>query len=181
MITNEKTKWIIDPVHTQVQFKAKHLVIATVTGSFSEFEGGMNSSREDFTDADVWFSANTASLNTGTPDRDNHLRSADFFDSANYPTLSFKSTEIRKSGNGNYKLAGNLTIRDTTRPLELDVEYGGTMKDPWGNIKAGFEMTGKLNRKDYGLNWNAITEAGGLIVSEEVKILLNVELSRQKE
>jgi polyisoprenoid-binding protein YceI len=179
MTTTNKTKWLIDPAHTQIQFKVKHLVIATVTGSFDKFEGMMDSSREDFTDAEVWFSADTASVNTGTPDRDNHLISADFFDSANHPKLTFKSASIKKKDGDKYKLAGDLTIRGTSRSIDLDVEYGGLMKDPWGNTKVGFELTGKLHRKDYGLNWNAITEAGGLVVSEEVKISINVELSRQ--
>lgn len=179
MTTTHKTKWLIDPAHTQIQFKVKHLVISTVTGSFDKFEGGMDSSREDFTDAEVWFSADAASVNTGIPDRDNHLRSADFFDAANHPKLTFKSTGIQKNGGDKYKLTGDLTIRGTSRPIELDVEYGGLMKDPWGNTKLGFELTGKLHRKDYGLNWNAITEAGGLVVSEEVKISINVEVSRQ--
>lgn len=179
MTTTNKTKWLIDPAHTQIQFKVKHLVISTVTGGFDKFEGGMDSSSEDFRDAEVWFSADAASINTGTPDRDNHLRSADFFDAANHPKLTFKSTSIKKTGKENYKLIGDLTIRGTSRPIELDVEYGGLMKDPWGNTKAGFELTGKLQRKDYGLNWNAITEAGGLVVSEEVKILINVEVNRQ--
>jgi polyisoprenoid-binding protein YceI len=179
MTTTDKTKWLIDPAHSQIQFKVKHLVISTVTGSFAKFEGGMNSGTDDFTDAEAWFSADIASINTGTPDRDNHLRSADFFDAANYPKLTFKSTGIQKTGGDRYKLTGDLTIRGTSRPIELDVEYGGLMKDPWGNTKIGFELSGKLNRKEYGLNWNAITEAGGLVVSEEVKILINVELSRQ--
>jgi len=179
MTTTNKTKWLIDPAHTQIQFKVRHLVIATVTGSFDKFEGGMDSSREDFTDAEVWFTADASSVNTGTPDRDAHLKSADFFDAANHPKLNFKSTVIQKTGQGAYKLTGDLTIRGTTRPIELGVEYGGLMKDPWGNTKVGFELTGKLHRKDFGLNWNAVTEAGGLVVSEEVKILINVELARQ--
>jgi polyisoprenoid-binding protein YceI len=179
MTTTDKTKWLIDPAHTQIQFKVKHLVISTVTGSFDKFEGGMDSSREDFTDAEVWFSADAASVNTHATDRDNHLRSADFFDVANHPKLTFKSTGIQKQGGDKYKLTGDLTIRGTSLPIELDVEYGGLMKDPWGNIKVGFELTGKLHRKDYGLNWNAITEAGGLVVGEEVKILINVEVGRQ--
>ena len=179
MTTTDKTKWMIDPAHTQVQFKVKHLVISTVTGSFDKFEGGMNSGREDFTDAEVWFSADASSINTGTPDRDKHLKSTDFFDADNHPKLTFKSTGIQKKEGDRYKLAGDLTIRGTSRPIELDVEYGGLMKDPWGNTKVGFELSGKLNRKDYGLTWNAVTEAGGLVVSEEVRILINVELSRQ--
>jgi polyisoprenoid-binding protein YceI len=179
MTTTNKTKWLIDPAHTQIQFKVKHLVISTVTGSFDKFEGGMDSSREDFTDADVWFSADLASINTNAPDRDAHLKSADFFDAANHPKLTFKSASIQKKGKDNYKMTGDLTMRGTTLPIELDVEYGGLVKDPWGNIKVGFELTGSLNRKDYGLNWNAVTEAGGLVAAHEVKILINVELSRQ--
>jgi polyisoprenoid-binding protein YceI len=179
MKTSNKTKWLIDPSHTQIQFKVKHLVISNVTGSFDKFEGGMESSREDFADAEVWFSADAASINTGMVDRDNHLRSADFFDAANYPKLTFKSTSIQKKDAEKYKLIGDLTIRGTSHPIELDMEYGGIMKDPWGNTKAGFELTGKFNRKEYGLNWNAITEAGGLVVSEDVKTLINVEVSRQ--
>ncbi len=179
MTTTDKTKWLIDPAHTQIQFKVKHLVISTVTGSFEKFEGGMYSSREDFTDAEVWFSADVSGVNTNAPDRDTHLKSADFFDAANHPRLTFKSTGIQKSGGDKYKLTGDLTIRGNTHPLELDVEYGGLMKDPWGNIKVGFELTGRLNRKEYGLNWSAITEAGGLVAGDEVKLLMNVELSRQ--
>jgi polyisoprenoid-binding protein YceI len=179
MTTTNKTKWLIDPAHTQIQFKVKHLVISTVTGSFDKFEGGMDSSREDFTDAEVWFSTDTSSVNTNAPDRDTHLKSGDFFDAANHPKLTFKSTGIQKKNGDKYKLAGNLTIRGNSHPIELDVEYGGLMKDPWGNTKVGFELTGSLNRKEYGLNWSAITEAGGLVVADEVKLLINVELSRQ--
>lgn len=179
MTTTEKTKWIIDPAHTQIQFKVKHLVISTVTGNFEKFEGGISSGREDFSDAEVWFSADTASVNTGMPDRDNHLRSADFFDAANHPKLTFKSTVIKKTGNKSFTLTGDLTIRGTTHQIEFAVEFGGTMKDPWGNIKAGFELTGNLMRKDYGLQWNVATEAGGLLVGDEVRIVINVEVSRQ--
>lgn len=179
MTTNNKTKWVIDPAHTQIQFKVKHLVISTVTGSFDKFEGGIDSSEEDISEAEVWFSADTSSVNTNAPDRDAHLKSADFFDAANHPKLTFKSTGIQKKAKDKYKLMGDLTIRGNTHPVELDVEYGGLMKDPWGNTKVGFELTGNLHRKEYGLNWNAITEAGGLVVSDEVKLLLNVELSRQ--
>ena len=179
MTTTDKTKLLIDPAHTQIQFKVKHLVISTVTGSFHKFEGGMAASSGDFSDGEVWFSADVSSISTNAPDRDTHLKSADFFDEANHPKLTFKSTGFQKKAGDNYKLTGDLTIRGTSHPIELDVEYGGLMKDPWGNIKVGFELTGRLNRKDFGLSWNAITEAGGLVVGEEVKVLINVELSRQ--
>jgi polyisoprenoid-binding protein YceI len=179
MTAINKTKWIIDPAHTQVQFKVKHLVISSVTGSFDKFDGGIEASREDFSDAEVWFSADVSSINTNVPDRDAHLKSPDFFDATNHPKLTFKSTGIKKTADEKYKLTGDLTIRGTSRPIGLDVEYGGLMKDPWGNTKVGFELSGKIHRKDYGLSWNAITEAGGLVVSEDVNILIDVELSRQ--
>jgi polyisoprenoid-binding protein YceI len=179
MTTTSKVKWVIDPAHTEIQFKVKHLVISTVTGNFEKFEGYLETSREDFSDAEISFSADVASISTNAPDRDAHLKSADFFDVANYPKLTFKSKNMKKSGADTYKLTGDLTIRGTTHEIVLDVEHGGIVKDPWGNTKAGFELTGNLIRKDYGLNWNAVTEAGGLLVGEEVKIVVNVELARQ--
>jgi len=172
-------KWVIDPAHSEIHFKVKHLVIATVTGSFDKFEGFLETDTEDFSNARIEFSADVNSINTNTPDRDNHLKSPDFFDAANHPKLFFKSSSFRKSGDSEFKLTGDITIRGVTREISLDVEFGGTMKDPWGNEKAGFELTGKLNRKDFGLNWNAVTETGGLVASEEVKLQLSVELVKQ--
>jgi polyisoprenoid-binding protein YceI len=134
MTTTNKTKWLIDPAHTQIQFKVKHLVIATVTGSFDKFEGGMDSSREDFTDAEVWFSADTASVNTGTPDRDNHLISADFFDAGNHPRLTFKSASIRKKDGDKYKLAGDLTIRGTSRSIGIWWPHEGSLGEYKGRF-----------------------------------------------
>jgi polyisoprenoid-binding protein YceI len=175
----KSTKWIIDPAHTEIHFKVKHLVISSVTGSFDKFEGSMETSREDFTDAVIDFSADVNSVYTNMPDRDNHLKSADFFDTANHPKLTFRSKSIQKKKENEFILSGDLTIRGITRGIALDVAFGGIMKDPYGNVKAGFELTGKINRKDYALNWNAITEAGGVVVSDEVKILVNVEMVRQ--
>ncbi len=179
MNTATKTKWIVDPAHSQVNFKVKHLVISTVTGSFDKFEGTVETANDDFSDAEVTFSADVASINTNAPDRDAHLKSPDFFDVQNYPKLTFKSTQIKKTGSDKYVLKGDITIRGVTKSIDLDVEFGGIMKDPWGNTKAGFELTGKLMRKEFGLSWNAVTEAGGLVVSDEVKILCNVEINRQ--
>jgi polyisoprenoid-binding protein YceI len=172
-------KWVIDPAHSEINFKVKHLVIATVTGSFDKFEGTLESVSDDFSDASITFTAEVNSINTNMPDRDTHLKSPDFFDAANYPKVIFKSKGFKKLGESEYKLTGDITMRGVTREVTLDVEFGGTMKDPYGNLKAGFELAGKLNRKEFGLNWNAVTEAGGLVVSEEVKLQLSIELVKQ--
>ncbi len=174
-----KTKWAIDPAHTEIQFKVKHLVISTVSGKFEKFDGAVYSSSPDFSDAEVEFSADVDSINTSQPDRDGHLKSPDFFDAANHPKLTFKSTNIKKTGDSEYLMTGDLTIRGVSKPIQLSVEYGGTTKDPYGNTKAGFEITGKINRKDFGLTWSAVTETGGLVVSDEVKLQLAVELAKQ--
>jgi polyisoprenoid-binding protein YceI len=174
-----KSNWIIDPAHSEIQFKVKHLVIANVTGSFDKFEGSLETSREDFSDAVIAFSADINSINTNVPDRNAHLKSADFFDAANHPKLTFKSKSLQKKKNDEYDLAGDLTIRGISRPVMLGVTFGGVVKDPYGNVKAGFELNGKVNRKDFSLNWNAITEAGGMVVSDEVRIMANVELALQ--
>jgi len=179
METKEKTKWVIDPAHTEIQFKVKHLVISTVSGQFDRFEGTVWSLADDFSDLEADFSADIDSINTSQADRDTHLKSPDFFDAVRYPKLTFQSKSIRSKGDGGFVMKGDLTIRGTTKSVELDVVYGGTMKDPWGNMKAGFEVSGKINRKDYGLTWNAVTETGGLVVADEVKLQMNVELARQ--
>lgn len=171
------TKWGIDPTHTEVQFKVKHLVIATVTGFFKKFSGSIESATDDFDGATASFSLDVNSIDTNQADRDAHLKSPDFFAADQYPTVDFKGTIKKVSGN-DYKLTGDLTMRGTTKAVELSAEFGGIMVDPWGNTKAGFEINGKINRKDFGLNWNAITEAGGMVVSEDVKLHLNVELAK---
>lgn len=175
--TQTTTQWVIDTTHTEVQFKVKHLVIATVTGSFKKFSGTVESETEDFDGAQVNFSINANSIDTNQADRDAHLKSPDFFAAAEYPTLDFAGT-LKKAEGSNYKLDGDLTIRGTTKQVSLAVEFGGTTVDPWGNTKAGFEINGKINRKDFGLNWNALTEAGGMVVSEEVRIHINAELAK---
>ena len=130
MKTTNKSTWVIDPAHSEIHFKVKHLVIATVTGSFDKFEGSLVTGSDDFSDAVIEFSADVNSINTNTPDRDAHLKSADFFDAASHPKLTFKSKEFKKTGATEFKLSGDITIRGTTKPLVLDVEFGGTMKDP---------------------------------------------------
>lgn len=171
-------KWIIDPTHSEVSFKVKHLVISTVTGYFREFEGSAESASDDFDGATVAFSASIDSIDTNQKDRDNHLKSADFFDAANHPKLSFEGT-IKNDG-GDYKLIGNLTMRETTKEVTLDVDFGGMSVDFYGQTKAGFEIEGKVNRKDFGLSWSAVTEAGSVVVSDQVRLILSVQLTKQE-
>ncbi len=173
-----KTLWNIDTTHSEVQFKVKHLVISTVTGFFKKFSGSVTSESEDFDGAEVNFSLDATSIDTNQSDRDNHLKSPDFFAADQYPTIDFKNGVLKKVSGTTYKLTGPLTIRETTKQVELTVDFGGTMTDPWGNFKAGFEVNGKINRKDFGLAWNAVTEAGGVVVADEVKLHINIELAR---
>jgi len=166
----------IDPNHSEVQFKVKHLVITTVTGHFKKFEGSMQAEKEDFSDAKINFSADVNSIDTNNEQRDGHLKSDDFFNAEKYPAITFSSKELKKVSAGNYKLTGDLTIRNITKSIELNVEYAGTAVDPWGNTKVGFEITGTVNRFDYELKWNVLTEAGGAMVSADIKLALNIQL-----
>lgn len=175
--TATTTKWAIDPSHSEIQFKVKHLMISTVTGSFKEFGAEVELEGDDLTSAQVRFWANTDSIFTNDEKRDGHLRSGDFFESGKYPKLSFTSTRIEGSGSA-WKMTGDLTIKDVTRPVTLDVEWSGVAKDPWGNTKAGLNLSGKLDRKEFGLTWNAALEAGGVLVSDEVRILAEVQLAK---
>ncbi|WP_208325288.1 YceI family protein [uncultured Algoriphagus sp.] len=170
-------KWVIDPTHSEVSFKVKHLVISTVTGYFKKFEGAAESESDDFDGASVSFTADIDSIDTNQGDRDNHLKSADFFDAANHPKLSF-SGRISKNG-GNYQLVGDLEIRGTKKEVTLDVDFGGVAGDPYGQTKAGFEIEGKINRKEFGLTWSAVTEAGSVVVSDQVRLMLSVQLVKQ--
>jgi polyisoprenoid-binding protein YceI len=176
--TATTTKWAIDPSHSEIQFKVKHLMISTVTGSFKEFGADVELEGGDLNNAQVSFWANTASIFTNDEKRDGHLRSGDFFESEKFPKLSFKSTHIEGSGN-NWKVTGDLTIKDVTKPVTLNVEWSGQAKDPWGNTKAGLNLSGKIDRKEFGLTWNAALEAGGVLVSDEVRILAEVQLAKQ--
>ena len=171
------TKWIIDPTHSEVSFKVKHLVISTVTGYFRKFEGAADVASEDFNGASVAFTADIDSIDTNQADRDGHLKSADFFDTANHPKLAFEG-KISNNG-GDYSLVGNLTMKGTTKPVELDVTFGGIVADPYGQTKAGFEIEGKVSRKEFGLSWSAITEAGSVVVSDQVRLVLSVQLVKQ--
>jgi polyisoprenoid-binding protein YceI len=174
-----KTSWVIDPTHSEIQFKVKHLVISTVTGSFKTFEGNVETDGDDLTTANISFSADVASIDTNQAQRDEHLRSAEFFDAENHPKLTFTSTSLEKTGDETYKLKGDLTIKGVTKPVVLDAEYGGSMTDFYGQNKAGFEITGKINRKEFGLTWSATTEAGGVVVGDEIKLVINIQLIKQ--
>lgn len=173
--TATKTKWTLDPTHSEIQFKIKHLVISTVTGQFTTFDAALETENDDFEGAEIKFSADIDSINTRNEDRDTHLKSDDFFKADEYPKLSFVSDSFTKTGDGEYKLTGDLSIRGTTKKVELTADYGGTVVDPYGQTKAGFDVTGKINRKDFGLTWNGVTEAGNVVVSDEVKLILSVQ------
>lgn len=174
------TKWVLDPMHSEVQFKVKHLVISTVSGFFKSFEGELDTENNDFTDAKISFSLDINSIDTNQSQRDEHLKSAEFFDAEKYPKISFNSSSFTKSGDDEYKLTGNLTIKDVTKPVSLDVEFGGSADDFYGNTKAGFEISGKINRKEFGLTWDGITEAGSIVLGEDIKLLINVQFAKQK-
>ena len=171
--------WAIDAAHSEIYFKVKHLVISTVTGSFKTFSGTVEAP-EDFKSGKIVFDAEISSIETGNADRDGHLKSDDFFSADKYPTLHFESTIFEKTGAEEFKLQGNLTIKGVTKLVDIKVEHGGLATDPWGNERAGFELNGIINRKDFGLTWGAFTEAGGAVVSDEVKLHANVELVKQK-
>ncbi len=173
------TKWTIDPTHSEIGFKVKHMMFTNVSGKFQEFEAVAETEDEGFENTSFEFKANAGSITTGNSDRDTHLKSGDFFDVENFPELTFKSSDYKKRSNGTYVLTGDLTLRGVTKPIALDVEFHGTAVDPWGNKKAGFGLNGKINRKDWGLNWNSALEAGGVLVGEEVK--LNIELQFVKQ
>ena len=175
-----QTNWAIDASHTKIRFSVSHLMVSEVEGEFKKFSGKVVSKTDDFTDAVVEFSADIASVSTGDEKRDQHLQGDDFFNAEKYPKMTFKSTSFKKISGNTYELTGNLTIRDVTKQVTFQVTYGGTAKDPWGNVKAGFKAKGKINRKDYNLKWSVLTEAGGMVVSEDVDILLNIELVQAK-
>jgi polyisoprenoid-binding protein YceI len=166
-------------MHSSVTFKVRHLVISSVTGRFKTFEATVESDKDDFTDARIRFSADIDSVDTGVEQRDNHLKSPDFFDAASHPKLTFESTGVEKKSDGDYKIKGNLTIRGVSHPIELDTEFGGIQKDMYGRTVAGFEMTGKIDRQQYGLHWSAVTEAGSIVAGNDVKLNISAELVKQ--
>jgi polyisoprenoid-binding protein YceI len=171
-------KWTADPAHSEITFRVKHMMITNVTGILREFTIEVTSEADNFAGAQILFKGNASSITTGNEQRDAHLRSAEFFDVEKNPEIIFKSTSYEKA-NGGYKLHGDLTLKGLTKKIDLDVEFGGLQKDPWGNTKAGFTVTGKINRKDFGLTWNATLETGGMLVSDEVKVNCEIQLVKQ--
>jgi polyisoprenoid-binding protein YceI len=178
--TATTTKWTIDPVHSDIQFKVKHLMITTVTGTFQEFGADIEVEGDDLSKASVHFWANVASVTTGNEQRDAHLKCPDFFDTEKHPKLEFRATGAKDvDHDGSWTLLGDLTINGITKPISLDVEWGGVVRDPWGNTKAGVTINGKIDRKQWNLNWNTALEAGGVLVSDEVRISCDVQLAKQ--
>ena len=173
------TVWGIDKSHSHINFKVKHLMITTVTGSLTNYECTVETQGEDFSESRIVFSAETKSINTGDAQRDGHLITGDFFDADNHPKISFSSTGMERDSHGKFILNGDLSMHGVTNPVKLNVEFAGIAKDPWGNAKAGFSIEGKISRKDWGLTWNAALEAGGMLVSDEVKIQCDVQLVKQ--
>lgn len=165
------TTWAIDPTHSEIQFKVKHLLISTVTGGFNKFDATVTTEGDDFSTAKVQFSADIASITTNNEQRDAHLRSGDFFDAENHPQLSFVSDKLVKTGDEEYDLHGKLTLRGTTKEITLKAEFGGSTIDPWGNTRVGFELSGKIDRQDFGVSFGMISETGGLLLGNDVKIL----------
>jgi polyisoprenoid-binding protein YceI len=176
---SQSTEWKIDHSHSNVTFEISHMVVATVTGKFEQFDGTIKSDADDFTDASIDFQIETASVNTNNEKRDAHLRNDDFFDSENIPYITFKGKKMEKKSGNNYSLTGDLTMNNITREVELDVRFNGTIKDPWGGTRAGFRVSGELNRYDYDLKWNNTLESGGLLVGENVDLRVNLELIKQ--
>jgi polyisoprenoid-binding protein YceI len=171
--------WKIDSVHSDVEFKIKHLMITNVTGYFGKYDATVEASGDDFTDAKITFEADVNSISTKNEQRDQHLLAEDFFHAGQYPKITFVSTSVKKIDNENLKVSGDLTMRGVTKPVELDVEYSGVVKDPYGQTKVGFEVKAKVNRKDFGVSFNAITDNGGVMLGEEVKLLANVQFVKQ--
>jgi polyisoprenoid-binding protein YceI len=170
--------WKLDPAHTEIKFKVKHLMVTNVTGQFNVFDGTVESNKPDFSDANISFEADVNSVYTKNEQRDTHLKSADFFDAANFPKLNFVSKTINKKSEGEYEVIGDITIRGTKKEIKLAVTYNGTVSGFGGTEVAGFDITGKLNRFDFGLHWNALTEVGGVVVADEVKLEISAELKK---
>lgn len=176
---SQTTNWKIDPAHSNVTFEVDHMVISTVTGKFQEFDGDVKADKADFSDAKVSFTIQATSVNTNNEKRDNHLRGEDFFDVATHPEITFIGKELTHESGKKYKLVGDLTMHGVTKEVELDVKFNGTVKDPWGSTRAGFKVSGELNREDFGLVYNTVLEAGGVLIGEEVEIQVNLELVKE--
>lgn len=176
---SKKIKWAIDPTHSEIGFKVKHMMFTSVSGKITKYNLIVETDDDDFDNAVIEFTAAANSITTNNADRDAHLLSADFFDVEFFPELKFTATSFVEVGRGEYELIGDLHIHGASNPVKLAVDFGGLVKDPWGNIKAGFSISGKISRKDFGLTWNTALETGGVLVSDEVKIIAEVQLIKQ--
>lgn len=173
--------WTIDPSHTRANFTVRHMMISNVHGQFDDISGTVEFNEDDSTQSSLNVKIGVASINTRDEKRDGHLKSPDFFDVANHPYLTFQSTQVQKTGENTGRVTGDLTIRGISKPVVLEVEYNGQAKSPWGTTSAGFSASGKLNRKDWGLNWNVALETGGWLVGDEIKISIEAEIVKQPE
>ena len=178
-VASAQSTWTIDPVHSKIRFSVEHMVISQVEGEFKLYEGNIQTTTNDFSDAKINLSIDLNSVDTDNSKRDSDLKSANFFDTANYPKMTFVSTSIKTIEKGNYILKGNLTLHGITKEITLNMSYGGTIKDPWGNTRAGLKVTGKINRTDFGLKYNALIESGRLVVGDDVEITCKVELLKK--
>ncbi|MFZ5946591.1 MAG: YceI family protein [Stygiobacter sp.] len=179
-LTFAQTKWVIDKAHSKVQFSVSHLVITDVVGQFKKYDIKVETNGDDFTNAKIEFTADVNSINTENEGRDKHLKSDDFFNAEKFPQIKFIGKKMEKVGDGKFKLTGDFTIRDVTKPITLDVTFRGIVKDPWGNTKAGFKVKGVVSRFDYNLKWNTLMETGGAVVGKDVEITVDLELNKQK-
>jgi polyisoprenoid-binding protein YceI len=177
-MTTNNSSWNLDTVHSGINFSVRHMVVSKVRGRFARFSGSVALDEGDLTRSTVEATIEASSIDTGTAQRDDHLRSADFFDVEHFPQIRFRSTGIEKQGTERYRMTGELTIRDVSREIALEVEYGGRGKDPWGNERVGFTAKGAFDRKDFGLKWNQALETGGVLVSDRVELELEVQAVR---
>jgi len=175
------TKWALDPTHSEIQFKVKHLMISNVTGQFGKFDASVETNGDDISTAKISFSADINSISTNNEQRDAHLRTSDFFDAENHPQLTFVSSKLEKVDEENYKLHGTLTMRGTSKEITLNVEFGGIITDPWGNTRSGFTVSGKINRQDFGVSFGMVTETGGLLLGNDVSIHAQAEFVKVAE
>lgn len=174
-----KTKWKLDPSHSELGFKIKHLMITNVSGTFKNFDVGVETHGEDFSTAVIRATVDVPSINTNNEQRDQHLRTSDFFEAEKHPQIGFESTSVEKQDDSTFLVLGNLAMKGATRPVALTVEFGGITKDPWGGQRGGFTISGKLNRSDWGINFNGVLETGGLMLGDEVKIQGEIQLVKQ--
>jgi polyisoprenoid-binding protein YceI len=176
--SQSNTQWNLDPMHSEVQFKVKHLVISNVTGTFNTFSASAQTVGETWENAHIEFSADINSIDTNNEQRDAHLKSAEFFDAEKFPQIQFKSTAFTAKGENQFELTGDLSIKGITKSITLNTEFGGEMVDPYGNHKAGFELSGEINRHDFDLTWNAVTEAGGVVVGPSIRLIANIQFAK---